>query len=226
MSSVPLSANSCPISILMKVDFPVPLFPHDAHLLIAGEDVGEIIQYLQVAKGLIEVVCLEYLAANIGCLYIQLYIIVIETLLGYLLQFIKSIFPVTCLMPSGFAAYAASIQAPYDTGYWRVLSLRSWLRCALRVFPDNSCNCPLYGIYTAIVYLDYLRADAVEEVAVVRHHQQSEVGTAQIIFQPFGHIKVEVVGRLIQYKGSGSVISVLASATRFIVRRTETSPAD
>ena len=37
----------------------------------------------------------------------------------------------------------------------------------------------------------------------MRHHQQSEVGAAQIIFQPFGHIQVEVVGRLIQYKEIG-----------------------
>ena len=178
------------------------VIPHDAHLLIAGEDVGEIIQYLQVAKGLIEVVCLKYLAADIGCLYIQLYIVVIETLLGYLLQFIKSVFPVTCLMPSGLrhTPHPFKLRTIQVIGAFYLYGLGF---DALFAFFQIIAVIALVLVYTAVVYLDYLRADAVEEVAVVRHHQQSEVGAAQIIFQPFGHIQVEVVGRLIQYKEIG-----------------------
>ena len=32
----------------------------------------------------------------------------------------------------------------------------------------------------------------------MRHHEQTEVCAAQVIFQPFSHIKIEMVGRLIQ----------------------------
>ena len=45
--------------------------------------------------------------------------------------------------------------------------------------------------------------DAVEEVTVVRHHQQAEVGAAQVFFEPFRHIEVEVVGRLVEYQQVG-----------------------
>ena len=47
----------------------------------------------------------------------------------------------------------------------------------------------------------------------MRHHQQSEVGTAQIIFQPFGHIKVEVVGRLIDGNREAPVLTSVAGNT-------------
>ena len=32
----------------------------------------------------------------------------------------------------------------------------------------------------------------------MRNHQDTDIGTAQVTFQPFGHFQVEVVGRLIQ----------------------------
>ena len=51
-----------------------------------------------------------------------------------------------------------------------------------------------------IVYFDNLRADTVEEITVVRHNEQAEIGTAEIFFEPFGHIQIKVVGRLDVYK--------------------------
>ena len=49
-----------------------------------------------------------------------------------------------------------------------------------------------------IVYFDNLRTNTIKEITVVSHHQQAEVGTAQVVFEPFGHIKIEVVGGLIK----------------------------
>ncbi len=41
-------------------------------------------------------------------------------------------------------------------------------------------------------------AHAVEEVAVVRHHEERGAGVAQIVLQPLHHLEVEVVGRLVE----------------------------
>ncbi len=41
------------------------VIPYDTHLFVTGEDVGEIIQNLQVTKGFVQMVCLEYLTAYI-----------------------------------------------------------------------------------------------------------------------------------------------------------------
>ena len=49
-----------------------------------------------------------------------------------------------------------------------------------------------------VVYFDDFRADTIEEITVVRHHQQAQIGTVQVFFQPFGHIEIQVVGRLVQ----------------------------
>ena len=51
-----------------------------------------------------------------------------------------------------------------------------------------------------IVYFNNLRTNTIKEITVVRHHQQTKIGTTQIIFQPFGHIQVQVIGRLIKDK--------------------------
>jgi len=53
-------------------------------------------------------------------------------------------------------------------------------------------------INLAVVYLDDFGTDTVEKVTVMRHHQQTEVRTAKILFQPFGHVEIQMVGRLVQ----------------------------
>ena len=72
-----------------------------------------------------------------------------------------------------------------------------------------------------IIYFNDFGTDTVEEVTVVRHHEQTEVCAAQVIFQPFSHIKIEMVGRLIQNqqvrlsdKGIGKRLNVLQLSTR------------
>lgn len=54
------------------------------------------------------------------------------------------------------------------------------------------------GIDGLVVDLQDQVAHLVEEVAVVRHHQQRLVTSTQIALQPFYHLEVEVVGRLVE----------------------------
>ena len=49
-----------------------------------------------------------------------------------------------------------------------------------------------------VVDLNDVRADPVEEITVVSHHQQAQSGMSQIFFEPFGHLKVEVVRRFVE----------------------------
>lgn len=52
--------------------------------------------------------------------------------------------------------------------------------------------------HKAGVYTYQIRTNTIQEVTVVRHHQDTDIGPAQIIFQPFGHLQIQMVRRLIQ----------------------------
>ena len=54
------------------------------------------------------------------------------------------------------------------------------------------------GVDAAVVHLDDRRADAVEEVAVVGHHEDGHGGAAEGVFEPFYHLEVEVVGGFVE----------------------------
>ena len=142
---------------------------------------------------------LKYLAADVRRFYIQLHIVVVETLLGHLLQLIKSIFPVTRFVPSGLwhTAHPLKFSAIQIIGAFYLYRL-----CFDAFFAlfQIIAVITFVLVYPAVVYFDNLRANTIKEIPVVRYHQQSKVGTAQIVFQPFGHIKVKMVGRLIQYQ--------------------------
>ena len=53
-------------------------------------------------------------------------------------------------------------------------------------------------IQLAVVYLYDFRTYPVQEITVVRHHEQTQASTVQVFLQPLGHVQVEVVGRLVQ----------------------------
>ena len=54
------------------------------------------------------------------------------------------------------------------------------------------------GIDSLIVEFKDDRADTIEEETVVSHHQKRLVTTTEETFQPLNHLKVEVVGRLVE----------------------------
>ena len=139
----------------------------------------------------------EYLTADIGCFHIQLHIVVIKTLFSYFLQFIESLFAITRFMPTSlrhtthpFQLCAIQIVGAGDLDIRCINTFLPFLQIITIV--------SFILINLTIVYFNDFGADTIQKIAVVRHHKQTEVGAAQIIFQPFSHIKIEVVGRLIQ----------------------------
>ena len=170
---------------------------HDTHLLVAGKDVGEIIQNLQVAEAFAQVVGLENLGADVRSLDIQFHIRVVRALLGHLLQFIEGFFAVTgfvaaCLRHTAHPFQLCAIQV-VGTGNLRIGRFDAFL-----TFLQVVAVVSFVGVQLTVVYFNDFRAHTVQEIAVVRHHEQAQAATVQVLFQPFRHVQVEVVGRLIQ----------------------------
>ena len=114
----------------------------------------------------------EYLAANVGCLYIQFYIVIIETLLGHFLYFVKSILPVLRLM----CACLWHATHPVEFRTIKVIST---------LYLHTFCFDPFLPFFQIIAVISFiliqlpvidlynLGADTIQEIAVVRHHQQA-----------------------------------------------------
>ena len=71
---------------------------------------------------------------------------------------------------------------------------------ALLAFLQIVAIIPFVGIDLFVVDFQDFRADAIQKVAVVRDHQQAQCTLLQIFLQPFGHVKVQMVSRLIQHQ--------------------------
>ena len=174
----------------------------NTHLLVTGKDIREIIQYFQITKRLTQVVGLEYLVADVRSLHIEFDVGIVKTLLCHLLQFIESIFAITrlvsaCLRHTAHPLQLGTIQVVGTFDFYR-LSIDPFLS-----FLQIVAVVSFVRIDRTVVYFDNLRTYPVEEVTVVSHHQQSQVRTPQILFQPLGHVEVKVVGRLIQNQQIG-----------------------
>ena len=182
---------------LDKSRFTRSVVPYNSHLLITGKDIGKIIQNLQVSVALEQMIGFEYLASDIRGLYFQFYVVIVETLLGNLLQFIEGIFTVSgfvsaCLRHPAHPVEFRTIEV-VGTFYFHAFSFDAFL-----TFLQIIAVVTFILINLLIVNFDNLRADTVEEITVVRHHQQAQVGATQVVFQPFGHVQVQMVGRLIE----------------------------
>ena len=178
------------------------IVPNDTHFFVTGEDVGEIIQNLQVTKGFVQMVCFEYLAAYVRSLDIQFDVVVVETLLSHLLQLVKGILPITRLVSAGLrhAAHPFQLCAVEVVG---TLYLHSLCLDTLLALLQIIAVIAFILINLPVVYLYDFGTYTVEEITVMRHHQQAEVVPAEIFLQPLRHIEVEVVGRLVQYQQIG-----------------------
>src|SRR5574344_1061130 len=86
---------------LQKGRFPGSVISNYSHLLIAGEDIREIVENHSVAKTFIEMIGFENLLSYIRSLHIELYIAIVDMLFGHFLQIVESLFAITSLMTSG-----------------------------------------------------------------------------------------------------------------------------
>ena len=139
----------------------------------------------------------EYLTSYIRCFHFQLYVIVAEPLFRHFLQFVESLLTVT-----GFVS-ARLRHSAHPVEFRTVKVVGSFYFHTFSVYPFLSlfeviAIISFILIHLPIVYFDNFRTDTVEEITVVSHHQQTEIGTAKIIFEPFGHIQIQMVGRLVK----------------------------
>ena len=61
----------------------------------------------------------------------------------------------------------------------------------------------LIAIQALAVEFEDVLTDAIEKIAVVRHHQQTEGSLTQVVFEPFNHLKVQVIGRFVKNQQVG-----------------------
>ena len=140
---------------------------------------------------------LENLGTDVRSLDIQFHVRVVRALLGHLLQFIEGFFAVTglvsaCLWHTAHPFQFRAIQV-VGTGNLRIGRFDTFLP-----FLQVVAVVSFVRIQLAVVYFNDFRAHTVQEIAVVRHHEQAQTTTVQVLFQPFRHVQVEVVSRLVQ----------------------------
>ena len=115
-------------------------------------------------------ISLKNLTTNIRGLDIQPDIIIVKTLLGHLLQFIKSLFPVTGLMPTSlrhtshpFQFRTIQIVGTFHFGSPGLYTLLTFLQIVTVI--------AFILINSTIVYFHNLRTYPIQEITVVGHHQ-------------------------------------------------------
>ena len=155
------------------------------------------IQDADIPVCLAEVVRLEYLVADVSGFHLQAHFVIVHALLGHFLQFIESLLAIARLVSTGLRHAAHPLQLrPIEvvgTLYLHTLGIQPLLPL-LQVIAVVS----FITVYALVVNLQDFRAGTVEEIAVVRHHQQRYRGAAQIVLQPLHHVQVQVIGRLVQ----------------------------
>ena len=139
----------------------------------------------------------KYLRSDIGSFHIQVHISVIPLLLGFLLQFIKSIDTIFGFRSTGLRLTAHPFQLltqqVIGSLYLRIHCLHTFL-ALLQVIAVVSFILE----YLLTINFNDLTTYAIQEITIVCHHQDTDIGTAQVSFQPFSHFQIEVVGRLIE----------------------------
>ena len=177
----------------------------DAHLLIAGETVVEVFQNGFLSECFRHVLCHEYLRADVSVAHFQAHLLLVDSALCHFLQLVESLFAIACLVASclwhashPFQLRAVEVVSPHDFLPRLVQPFLPLLQVVGVV--------ALVAVDGGIVHFDDGVAHAVEEVAVVCHHEQAGSGAAQVGFQPFNHLHVEVVGRLVEDEQVGFVL--------------------
>ena len=152
-----------------------------------------------MAEGLRYVLALKYLATYIYIRGFEPQLPFLDALLGHTLQFIEGILAVlslvsTCLRHAAHPFQLRAVQI-VGTRYLGPLVVDAFL-----TFLQVVGVVAAIGIDGLVVQFEDDAADAVEEVAVVGHHQQRPVATLQVALQPFYHLQVQVVRWLVEYQ--------------------------
>ena len=182
---------------LDKGRFARTVIPDNTHLLVTGENIVEILRNLQITETFAYIHRLENLRTNVRSLHVQVHLSGIPLLLRFLFQLIKGIdtvlrFRAPCLRLAAHPIQfrTEKILRALHVGVHRLDTLLAFLQIITII--------TFIRIDLLIIDLDDLTTNTIQEVTVVRHHQDTDIGPAQIIFQPFGHLQIQMVRRLIQ----------------------------
>ena len=117
--------------------------------------------------------------------------------MSLLLQFIESFLAIPCLVTASLRHTAH----PVELGTVEIRRPSHFCPRHLQplgTFLEVIGIVAMIGIDGLFVELKDDGADAVEEVAVVRHHEQRDVGAREVVLEPLYHLQVEVVRRLVE----------------------------
>ena len=69
---------------------------------------------------------------------------------------------------------------------------------ALAAFLHIIVEIAVVGVHHALIEFKNLIAHSIKEITVVRDHQQGHAGLGEKLLQPFHHLHIQVVGRLVK----------------------------
>ena len=125
-----------------------------------------------------------------------------HTLFGHLLQLVEGILPVFRFVSPGLRHAPHPLQfgavEVVGAGYLLVEVVDTFLPFLQVIGVVASVS-----VDGGIVHLDDGGADVVEKVSVMRHHKDAFGAGGKLFLQPFYHLDVEVVGRLVQHQHVG-----------------------
>ena len=177
--------------------FPDAVGPHDAYLLALLEGVAVVVDQRDAVVAFGDVVHLQYFAANAFGLHRQLRTAFVETGMGFGFQLVEGVDTGLGLGATrlGHAAHPFQLGAIEAFG---LLDLHALVVLAFGFLLQVVVVVAAIVVETAVVNLQYVLADVVEEVAVVCDHEDGEPLARQEILQPFNHFDVKMVGGLVQ----------------------------
>ena len=194
---------------------------HDAHLLEAGEVVVEVAQDDFFGRpGFGDVLTLEDFRTDVDVLALEAHLPFLDALPGFGLEFVESFLAVAGLVSAGLGltAHPVEFAAIEVVG---VLEFGSAVIHPLLPLFEIIGVVALIGEERLGVELDDEIADAVEEIAVVRHHEQRLVATGEKAFKPLDHFEVEVIGGLVEDEEVGVGDECVSQCYAFLLSAAE-----
>ena len=169
----------------------------DAELFVTREVIVEVLEQDKVSVSLAHILGLEYLAADVGRFHLEPDLLFLDTAMSLLLQLVEGFLAIPCFMSSGLRHSSHPVEfRPVEVRCPSHLS-PSHFQALFTMFEEVGIVA-LIGVDRFFIELEDDGTDAVEEVAVVRDHQEGDVGAREIVLEPLYHLKVEVVRRFIK----------------------------
>ena len=181
--------------------FSCPVLPDNAHTLEALEIVGEVVQVHVRPIAEADIFAVDYLAAQSGTVShrLQAHLSACIDLLGPVLEVVERIDTVSCLScPRAWGTPYPLQLAAQDIVHFGSLcivivdALLPFFQIVLVISPVG-IDCPVVEFHHSIAHI-------VQEIPVVRHHQQGAARMPEIILKELDGVDVQMVGRLVHYE--------------------------